>query len=322
QMDSCIYYDSVVVEQDFRTDLSLGELQPYYNELILNYMEYTKFDKYSYRKKEIAANQKLLASKLTLWKEQDEQQKVYNEIYKLSKTDHYRDVELWASDVISETQMEQSKMGVLQRESVIKELEITKTATLADIRQMEYNIEVLKAKDEEEKQQRMETFKQALSQFTSQLEVWKQNFVITSPISGKITFTNYWVENQNVKAGDIVMSIVPIATMQTVVRVQFPMKNAGKVHLNQRVNIKLENYPYSEFGFLQGAIASVSEVPDNNYLYTATVILDKGLITSYNRKLDSGVFLKGTADILTDDYSLLLRLFNPLKAFYDEKIKR
>ena len=87
------------------------------------------------------------------------------------------------------------------------------------------------------------------------------------------------------------------------------------------MNVKLENYPYSQFGFLQGKIESISAVPNKDDLYTASVTLNKGLVTSYNKKLEMGQYLKGAAEVLTDDYSLLLRLFNPLKAFMDERIR-
>ena len=153
------------------------------------------------------------------------------------------------------------------------------------------------------------------------IDIWQQNYIISSPESGNVAFTNYWSENQVVNAGEIIVSIVPAETMQTIVRIQLPMQSSGKVKAGQRVNVKLENYPYSQFGFLQGKIESISAVPNKDDLYTASVTLNKGLVTSYNKKLEMGQYLKGTAEVLTDDYSLLLRLFDPLKAFMDEGIR-
>jgi len=82
----------------------------------------------------------------------------------------------------------------------------------------------------------------------------------------------------------------------------------------------LQNYPYQEFGMLVGKVGTISRVP-NNLLYNADVILEKGLVTSYKKKLPIIKQLKGNAEILTDDISLLLRFFNPLKAFINENKK-
>ena len=61
--------------------------------------------------------------------------------------------------------------------------------------------------------------------------LWHQNYVITTPVDGIVTFNSYWAENQNINIGEIVMSVVPADSMQTFVRVQFPMRNAGKVYV-------------------------------------------------------------------------------------------
>ena len=322
QIDKSVDEGRTIEIKSFRSDLKLGELQPHYNTLITSYNEYIKYRKYSYTKKEMSSTEKLLIAKYKFWNKQKEQREVHSDIYSLSKTDHNRDVELYSSDVISAAEMGQSKMGLLQKEATLKELDLLSANTITEIRQIEYNLEILQAKDEEEHQRVIVDVRQAISQLSSQIEFWIQNYIVTTPIDGKATFTTYWAENQNINAGDIIMSIVPPDTMQTIVRVQFPMQNAGKVFAGQRVNIKLENYPYSEFGLLQGKVSSISSVPNKDFLYSANVVLDKGLITSYNKRLDSGVYLKGSAEVLTDDYSLLLRLFNPLKAFINEKVRR
>lgn len=102
-------------------------------------------------------------------------------------------------------------------------------------------------------------------------------------------------------------------------RAQFPIQNSGKVKPNQKINIKLENYPYTEFGLLQGKLISISKVPNNSF-YSTDILLDKGFTTSYNKELPAGKSLNGVGEILTDDYSLFLRLFNPLKSFFTEKV--
>ncbi|MFK1638593.1 HlyD family secretion protein [Bacteroides fragilis] len=155
----------------------------------------------------------------------------------------------------------------------------------------------------------------------AQTETWKQNYLITTPIDGKVSFTTYWSKNQNVKSGELIFSVVPIDSMTTKARLQFPIQNSGKIKEGQQVNIKLQNYPYQEFGMLVGHLSKISEVP-NELLYSADVVLDKGLITSYGKRLPKVQQLKGDAEILTDDLSLLMRFFNPLRAIFDHRLRK
>ena len=321
QIEECLNKGEPLQGKLFRTNLKLGELQQAYNLLITSCNECVNYGVFSYTQREIASSEKLLAAKYTYWGKQNEQKEVYHEIYSLAESEHSRDRNLYESDVISTSDMERSSMGLLEKKATLKDLDLSVAGTVSDIRQMEYNIDVLRTKDQEKHELLIVNIRKALLELSSLIDIWQQNYIISSPESGNVAFTNYWSENQVVNAGELIVSIVPPETMQTIVRIQLPMQSSGKVKAGQRVNVKLENYSYSQFGFLQGKIESISAVPNKDDLYTASVTLNKGLVTSYNKKLEMGQYLKGAAEVLTDDYSLLLRLFNPLKAFMDERIR-
>ncbi len=44
-----------------------------------------------------------------------------------------------------------------------------------------------------------------------------------------------------------------------------PAEGAGKVEPGQKVNIRLDNYPYMEYGMLEGVISHISEIPDEEF---------------------------------------------------------
>jgi HlyD family secretion protein len=97
-----------------------------------------------------------------------------------------------------------------------------------------------------------------------------------------------------------------------------PAIGAGKVKVGQKVNIRLDNYPYMEFGMLEGRIANISDIPDQG-MYYATVVFPDGLITSYGKALVFTQRLNGTAEIITNDIRLLHRILQPLKHILFEK---
>src|SRR5690606_37013806 len=122
-----------------------------------------------------------------------------------------------------------------------------------------------------------------------------------------------------VGAGNIVLSVLPEDDIQVMTRIHFPTLNSGKVKPGQRVNIMLENYPYQEFGMVVGEMGDISKVPNGSF-YRADVRLMNGLTTSYGESLPLTQQATGQAEILTDEVSLLMRFFNPLKAVFDEHL--
>ena len=97
-----------------------------------------------------------------------------------------------------------------------------------------------------------------------------------------------------------------------------PLNNSGKLKKGQKTLIKLENYPYREWGKLRGEISSISNIPkDETLQYTAIVELDT-LITSYNKTLEFKQKMIGKAEIIVDEITLMERLLYPIKEILDE----
>lgn len=138
-----------------------------------------------------------------------------------------------------------------------------------------------------------------------------------TPSDGKLSYNEIWKENQNINAGDKVFSVVAEKAGGTIGKVKLPVTSSGKVHIGQRVNIRLTGYPYMEFGFLTGEVASISllSYEDN---YTATVNLPSTLQTSYNHRLEFQGELPGTAEIMTDERSFTARLLSLLRYLWEK----
>ena len=96
-----------------------------------------------------------------------------------------------------------------------------------------------------------------------------------------------------------------------------PVTRSGKIKIGQRVNIRLENFPDTEFGVIKGKVENISKVPSisstGEYYYTAEIALPNGLTTSYRKKLPYYPEMSGLAEIVTNDLSLLERIFLPIR---------
>jgi len=136
--------------------------------------------------------------------------------------------------------------------------------------------------------------------------------MLISPVSGIVTFTKFWSENQIVNKDEPVLSIVPLETGDYVGRINLKMSRSGKVKPGQEVNIKLSGYPYMEYGMVKGVVKSKSLVTSEDS-YIIELILPSGLTTLYGKKLDFTQNMQGTAEIITEDLRLLQKIINPFR---------
>jgi len=150
---------------------------------------------------------------------------------------------------------------------------------------------------------------QSFNALKNAIEEWEDRFVLKSEINGKVTFLSFWDENQTVKNGDLVFVIIPNENSNYIAKLKAPSQNSGKIKIGQNVNIKLQNFPDSEFGILKGNVSNISLSPDINGFYLIDVKMPKSLITSYGKQINFQQEMRGTAEIITEDLRLLERFF-------------
>jgi multidrug resistance efflux pump len=150
---------------------------------------------------------------------------------------------------------------------------------------------------------------QSFNQLKKAIKDWEFQYVLKSNINGNVSFLNYWDTNQTVNQGDLVFTIIPSENASYIAKLKTPAQNSGKIKIGQKVNIKLENYPDTEFGVLNGKIKSMSLIPDKDGLYYIDVELPDKMITSYNKQVEFKQEMRGIAEIITEDLRLIERFF-------------
>ena len=138
-------------------------------------------------------------------------------------------------------------------------------------------------------------------------------YVLSANSNGNVIFLNTWTENQTIKQGDLIFTILPEENSSFIAKLKSPTQNSGKLKVGQTVNINLENYPDTEFGTLKGNVKSISTFPDENGYYLINTTLPKKLITSYKKEIVFKHEMKGTAEIVTEDLRLIDRFFYQVK---------
>lgn len=148
---------------------------------------------------------------------------------------------------------------------------------------------------------------------------WQQNYQLIAPQPGRLTYLNNWAQNQVVQANTEMFAVIPENT-EYYVQLRIPVNGAGKVKKDQKVFVRVANFPYQEFGQLAGFIATLPELPTlngENMEYTAKVSLPDGLLTSYKRTISYQPEMQGTAEIVTEDLRVIERVFNQMRKIFD-----
>lgn len=159
---------------------------------------------------------------------------------------------------------------------------------------------------------RQKDFIQALNAFINEVKKWEAQYLLIAPVSGVVTFSALLNENQDVKAGQELCFISPANNLYYG-EMLLGQENVGKIKTSQLVFIKLDGYPYQEYGRLTGHITFISRVPDKDKKYRATVSLDNGLQTDYGRKLEFRNALTAGAEVVTNKTRLAFKFLYTLR---------
>ncbi len=144
----------------------------------------------------------------------------------------------------------------------------------------------------------------------NEISEWEESFLLKSPIEGRLSYNDVWGQFQNVKSGEVVFTVVPNNRQNLIGKCNIPIKNSGKIREDQKVLLKLENFPYREWGTVKASVGSISQVPGTGEKSGYVVYLNiEDLNTSYGKKLEFNQELLGTAEIILEEVTVLERLF-------------
>jgi HlyD family secretion protein len=315
-LSNSILFDSIQLQKD----LNLGELQVHFSSFLSAYTELLNFNNLALHLKKIESLKQQYKNQQLFYNRSWQQKLTLEEDFKLSKKEHERFKVLFNDQTISEAEYEKIKSKFLQKQYALEGAKTNLANIKIQISQLENNILDLQLLLEQTKNQLLQRLDESYDNLLGQFDIWENKYVLKSPIVGNCVFTKYWNINQNVTAGEKVMTIIPNGKPDIVGKLLLPVRGSGKVKAGQKVNVKLQNYPYMEYGMVSGIINKISLVPNDSYYYVE-VIFPSGLMTNYGRELQFAQNLQGSAEIVTNDIRLLHRILQPLRSIWTEKLK-
>ena len=304
----------------FENHYQLGSAQTAYSDFLKDYKAYQTFIRVNYHRKKLAALRKELGKYRIYYNRLYRQRNLLEEELQLVKNQAHRDSQLYKTNVIAQAEMDRSNGALLAKKRVFEQARINLSE--ADIQISRLEQEMIQAQADNENQKK--DFEYQLIKSTGNLNAslleWEQTYLLKAPEKGRVSFSKFWAQDQNVKMGDKVLTVVPEKPGSIIGKMELTMRRSGKVKPGQTVNIKLDNYPFMEYGMLPGYVGNISITASEQH-YMVEVILSEGLTTNYNIPLEFNQEMTGTGEIITENRRLLSRLLNPFKYVFERNMR-
>ncbi len=137
-----------------------------------------------------------------------------------------------------------------------------------------------------------------------------------APVDGIVSSLNVSNTGEVVQPGQTVAEIAP-KTAPLVLAASLPNGEAGFIKQGMPVQVKLDAYPYQDYGIVSGKVKSVS--PDTKKdeqlgsVYKVEVVLDRNYVTANQQTISFKAGQTGTADIIIRRRRIVDILLDPLR---------
>jgi multidrug resistance efflux pump len=289
--------------------LVLGEIGLPFLEFERRYMEYRLMQELQPFTGRLDGNRAALEEIRKRIQSQTQQKELMDRRLRLAAIDYERNRSLHQDGVISDRDFESKEMEYLQMEEQANMMAISISQLQEALSNATQTIRSTSIDREEQETRLLKELVQSYQNLKRSLRDWEYTYLMKSSIDGVVSFQKIWGANQQVNTGELVFTVLPENTSELLGAMKIPAQNAGKVGVGQKVLIKLDNYPFQEYGALLGKITNISVSPDDEFNYLVYATLPEGSKTSYNRKIAFRQELLGNAEIITEELSVAERLF-------------
>lgn len=298
---------------------SLGDAQNYYNQLLQQLSTRTLLHKEQLYNKRTQNLQQQNSNLRSIQQISVQEKTIIEEELKQADDRFKANEKLYKDRVISKQEYYDEAAKLRAKKLQLQQQ--NRTTIQNNVSSGENNKQMLEMQYEREEKERTLTIgiQEALRNITNYIQVWQQHYLIIAPYDGTIQYLRPLQINEPTNTGEELFAIVPNKSSYLAV-IMIPANGIGKVQIGQKVHLLLDNFPYNEYGFLEGKIIKRSTLPETSKSNTANgqaqqgamyriyVQLPDTLVTSYHKKIPFNPEMTATARIITKDRNLLQRL--------------
>lgn len=144
---------------------------------------------------------------------------------------------------------------------------------------------------------------------------------LTAPIDGTVTNLATWTVGGVVKPGDTLLNVVPLSATPEI-EAMVLNKDIGFVQAGQKVTVKLEAFPFTRYGTVDGEVIDVSRDANQDdrlgLVYPVRVRLDAADIAVDGTRVAISPGMAVSAEIITGRRRLIDYILSPVLRYKDE----
>lgn len=295
--------------------LSLGELEQDYAIFEKSYTDFILNKKLQPYAIEASSGKQRLSELDSRVKVLQMQKELEEKELSVRKQDLDRIKTLYTKGVVSKVELENKELSYLQAQRSYENVKINMSQIQESKSHARRGIQEAQVGKIQDETKNLKDVILAFKQLKRAIKQWEQNYLLMASIDGKVSFQKFWGANQFVNEGDDVLTILP-SNSSLVGKITTAAAKTGKIRSHQDVLIKLDNYPYQEFGMIKGEVISMSLSPDNKGNYYIEVELPEDLETTHGKALSFHREMGGQAGIVTEDLKVIERVFYQFRSAF------
>jgi HlyD family secretion protein len=295
----------------FKPEENLGKLQSAYASFLNSYNQLRSLMADDYAEKARALLRQELEGKRDQIASLRSQIEISKREVELAREKFARNQTLFDRKLLSAAQLQDEEIVFLGQQRAETTAERSLTDAEIDAAKMEKAIRDTEHERTESLRLARQQLRADFNRLRGEIDVWEADYVLRAPADGVVAFYDFWSDQQFVAAGRQVFLVVP-ETTQLIGRLPVKQGGAGKIRPGQTVRVRLDDFPYKEFGVVTGRVQSVSMVAREG---TNLVIIDlpHPLVTSFARKIEFRQEMAGEASVVTEDIRLIGRVLYEIR---------
>lgn len=309
--------------RNWKVHFTLGPLQTSFASLTRQVRE---LDQYLLRQDHILkleAINREIAEIQQLNKVLEQERELSGEEVRLSGKDVERNQQLYDHGVISEREMERSQAGHLglQKSYLLKGNNMAQNRIrIAGLRQQVTDILTHRREQILLYQSRIS---EIILNLRNKYRLWYRQYYMEAPARGRVQISSDLTPGYTISAGNSIGYVIPESVIQTndqirsnpkYAKVYVPATGIGKIRIGHRAIIRLEAYPYKEYGTIDTQVEEIypiAEVVENGIsIYEVHLFLDTALKTDYGYPIHYTPDMPVQVAIIAQDRSLFSRIFD------------
>lgn len=152
----------------------------------------------------------------------------------------------------------------------------------------------------------------------------ENNFILTAPVSGTVQQLQVHTIGEVVQPAVPLLTIVPEDT-RLEVEAMVENKDIGFIEMGQAVKVKVDSFPYTKFGMIEGTVRHISldaeEYEDGRILFPVKVAMKTQKIQVQGRSVRLSPDMSVTAEVKTGKRRVIEFFLTPFLRGMDESLK-